>query len=101
MDRKKGVLYLVLDWLLVLGYPVEGWESSDVVAGGHVVGSGVHLHDLDILTGHLLAKFVVNWGELFAVAAPWGVELDEDVLLAVGDEGLEVLGNSNLKINKF
>ena len=27
---------------------------------------------------------------------PWSVELDEDILCAVGDEGLEVLGDGNL-----
>lgn len=91
------MVYLVLYRLLILGHPVEGGESSDIVAWRNVVGGGVHLHNLDILSCHLLTKLVVNRSELFAVTAPWGVELDEDVFLTVSDEGLEVFRNGNLK----
>ena len=55
------------------GQPVECGESPDVISGGDVVGGGVHLHDLDVLSPHLLAELVVDGSELLAVAYRWDV----------------------------
>jgi hypothetical protein len=44
----------------------------------------------------LLTELVPDWGKGFAMSAPWGVELDEDVLGWVEDEVVEVLADDNL-----
>ena len=43
-----------------------------------------------------LTKLFPDWGEGFAVSAPWGVEFDEDVLGGVEDEVVEVLADDDL-----
>ena len=54
------------------------WKIKQKV---YLVGSGVHLGDDDVLVvGILLSELVPGGGELFAVSAPGGVELNEDVL---------------------
>ena len=42
-----------------------------------------------------LAEFFPDWGEGFAVSAPWGIEFNEDVLGWVHDEVVEVLANDD------
>jgi len=44
----------------------------------------------------LLTELVPDWSKGFAVSAPWGVELDEDVLGGVKDEVVEVLADDDL-----
>jgi len=55
-------------------------KNVNVRTLGDVVGSGVHLDDLNVLVRHLGAQLVVDGGQLLAVAAPWGVELNQHVL---------------------
>ena len=43
-----------------------------------------------------LSELIPDWGEGFAVSAPWGVELDEDVLGWVKDQVVEVLADDDL-----
>ena len=43
-----------------------------------------------------LSELIPDWGEGFAVSAPWGVELDENVLGWVKDQVVEVLADDDL-----
>ena len=80
----------------VLLHPENGRESAHLELWRNVVGGGVHLDDQNILVGHLLAQFVVDWSQLLAMAAPRSVELDQDVLAAVLDQVVEVLADGDL-----
>jgi len=74
----------------------EGGESLDLDIFEFVSG-GVRLGDDDVsVILVLLTELVPDWGKGFAVSAPWGVELDEDVLGGVEDEVVEVLSDDNL-----
>jgi len=42
------------------------------------------------------SEFFPDWGQGFAVSAPWGIEFNENVLGWVHDEFIEVLSNNNL-----
>lgn len=44
----------------------------------------------------LLAKLIIDWGQLFAVTAPWGIELNEDSLCLITSDLLEVLSDEHL-----
>lgn len=48
---------------------------------------------------HLGGELLVLRGKRLAVSAPWSVELDEHVLIGIGDELLEVAANGDLKIS--
>ena len=61
---------VVGDLLGALGQPEEGGEALHLELGRHVVSGGVHLDDLHILGGHLLAQLVKDGSQLLAVAAP-------------------------------
>lgn len=81
--------------LVVLGEELEGWVSSDLDSLG-LVGSGVKLGNDNvwlILEG--FTKLLPDWSELLAVSAPWGIELDEHVLLGVLDDLLELLSDED------
>eukprot|EP00760_Papus_ankaliazontas_P029503 PhM_4_TR4271/c1_g1_i1/m.67866 len=81
---------LVRDGGLASGDEVEGGETLDVEVAGGVVGRGIHHGDaerLDALGG--LGELLVDGGKALAVAAPGGVELDHDVLVALVDELLK------------
>ena len=61
----------------------------------HLISSGVHLGDDDVLVvGVLLSEFVPGRGELFAVTAPRCVELDQHVLWLIASN----LNNNNYLI---
>ena len=51
-----------------------------------------------LLAGHLGSQLLVNRGELLAVSAPGRVELDQDVLRALGHQLIEVLGDGDLHV---
>ena len=75
---------------------LEGGVSSDIDSID-LVGGGVHLGDGE--ASHVLevsSELVPDGGELLAVAAPWGVELDEDIVVVVGNDLLEVLPDDDL-----
>lgn len=74
---------------------LDGGEAGDVI--GDVVGGGVDLGDGDLVgeSGVLLGQLVVLGGQSLAVAAPGGVELEEDVLVVVDDEVLVALGDDD------
>jgi len=60
------------------------------------VGSGVHLGDDEVgVVSEVLGELVVDGGELLAVTAPGGVELDEHVLGVVQDYGVEALADED------
>merc|ERR1719339_217895 len=70
--------------LCVLREPEKGGEPTDVELGRHIVG------------GHFLSELLVDGSQLLAVSAPRGVELNQDILLRLGDQLVEVPGHSGL-----
>lgn len=53
---------------------------------------GVNLCDLDVLGGGEGAgEVLVHWGEVLAVAAPWGEELDKCWLAGFENDAVEVV----------
>ena len=83
--------------LVALGVELEGWVTSDFKTV-NFVGSSVELGNGkvgDIL--EFLSELFPDWGEFLAVTAPWGVVLDEDVVVAVDNGLLEVLSDDDLE----
>lgn len=72
--------------LLALKVELEGGEALKFEAS-HLVSRGVHVGEdepWDIL--ELRGKFFPHWGHLLAVTAPWGVVLNEHVIVTVNDQ---------------
>lgn len=46
---------------------------------------------------HLLSQLFVFGLQVFAVSAPWGIELDEDIFAVVVDDGVKVLSDHHLR----
>ena len=92
---------LVLGGGAILVDELDGREALDAVGGAEVaVLSAVNLGDL-VLASELLSGLVKLGRKGLAVAAPGGVELDEDgVVLLLLEEGIEVLSGegSNLAV---
>jgi len=90
---------VVRSWILaILGKPENSGESPNVKLRRNIVSSGVHLDNLHILLLHGLTQLVIDGGQLLTVATPGSVELNQHVLLTLGDELLEVLGDGNLDV---
>lgn len=72
---------------------LEGWESLDTEPTAEfLLGIGVNLCDLDVLRGcEGAGEFLVNGGEVLAVAAPWSKELDKRGLARLQDDAVEVV----------
>jgi len=89
---------VVAHWLVlgVLGKPEQCGEAAHVELRRHIVGGGVHLDDGNVLVLQLLGQLLVDGGQLLAVTAPWGVELDERVLAVVDHQLVKVLGHGHL-----
>jgi hypothetical protein len=83
---------LVVDTGLVgLGEQLDGGESTDaVLLGKLLVDGGIDLSDHDVTS--LGGKLLPGGGHANAVAAPWGEELDEDVLAGIIDDSVVVVG---------
>jgi hypothetical protein len=82
--------------LVVLWIEDESWVSSDLNTLS-LVNGGVELTNDEILVlSHGLGELLPWLGELLAVAAPWGVVLNEDILGGVLDDLLELLSNDHL-----
>jgi len=76
------------------GVKDEGGESLDLSGG--VVGGGIDLGDDDVLVVlEKLTELLVLGGEGLAVAAPGGVELNEDILGGIEDDILEGLSDDD------
>ena len=55
------------------------------------IGSRIHLCNHDVTSVfELLSELLINGNQLFAVTTPWGVELDEDILLLVKCDFIKV-----------
>jgi len=77
--------------LVRLGEELDGGEATDAVLGGDsLVLSGIELSDDDVITD-LVGEFFVSGLHTDAVTAPGGEELDHNVLVAVEDDGVEVI----------
>ncbi len=62
-----------------------------------LIDGSVHLGNNDVsIVRELFSEFVVDGGQLFAVTAPWGVELNKDILLLVQGNVIKVGGNESL-----
>ncbi len=80
--------------LVVGGVEEKGGEALDIDGG--VVLSAVDLGNHDVGLGlELLAELLVHRGEGLAVAAPGGVELNEDILGGVVDDLLPGLADND------
>lgn len=44
---------------------------------------------------NLSCELIPDWGELFAVSTPWGIELNKDVLRWVVNDTVETLSNED------
>ena len=96
-ESLRGTLTVVLDGgvLLASREEVEGGEALDI--DGVVVLGGITLGDDDgLLASEELAELLPLGGKSLAVAAPGGVELNEDILGVVHDDLLVLLGDDNL-----
>lgn len=49
---------------------------------------------------YLLPKFFINWFQVFAVAAPRSIELDQNIFIGVINNFLKRLSNNNLEGKK-
>ena len=109
--RRRGVLLneflepllcpssVVLHGILPMLHPVDGGETLHIeLAAGHVIGCGVHLGNGDLVIALECGSHLgVDGGQAFAVATPWGVELNHDILAAEHNL-VELLGNDNLMV---
>jgi hypothetical protein len=89
---------VVFNWvaLVALGVELESGVSSDLNTI-NFVGSSVELTNdnaWDIL--EFSSELFPNWGKLLAVTAPWGVELNENIIVRVNNNLLESLADKNL-----
>merc|ERR1711862_1007566 len=88
---------VIRNWLFrTLRQPVKCWEALDIEFWGYVIGCSIHFDNFNIFLSHFLTQFIIDGGEFLAVSAPWSVELDQHVLLALCDQLLEIFSNCNL-----
>ena len=81
--------------LVVLGVELERGVASDLETGDLVDG-GIELGDDEVVNvGDVLGQGLPSWGEGLAVAAPWGVVLDEHILGGVTNDGLPGLADND------
>lgn len=83
--------------LVTLGVELESRVPSDFKTIDFV-GSCVEFTNGkvgDIL--EFVGEFIPDWGELFAVTAPWSIVLNEDIIIAFKNNLVEVLSDDNLK----
>jgi hypothetical protein len=81
--------------LVVLWIENESWVSSDLDAIGFVLGS-IELGDDNILIILImLTKLIPNWSELLAMAAPWGIVLNENIFAGILDNFIEILADND------
>lgn len=84
------------DLVVLLAEVFDCGEGRDLDAL-QLVGSGVHLgNDNILIVLVLLSQLVVDGGQLLAVSAPWGVELNQHALALVQGNALEVAGYQHL-----
>ena len=82
--------------LVVLGVVDQGWVRFDGDSWDFV-GGRVHLGDDDVVEiGNVGTEVFPDWSEGLAVAAPWGVVLDEDILGGVSDNVVPVSADEGL-----
>ena len=81
-----------------LGKPEEGGESTNIELWWHIISCGIHLDNLNLLSSHLVSQLLVDWCQLLAVSAPWGVELNQHVLGVLHHQLVKVLGDGHLGV---
>jgi hypothetical protein len=74
---------------------LDGWEALDLI--WNIVGSSVDLGDDDLVTEILVesGELIVLGGQSLAVTAPWGVELEEDILVVLDDKVVVGVGDND------
>lgn len=81
--------------LVVLWIENKSWVSSDLDALGFV-GRSIELSDDNVLIIlKMLTELIPNWSELLAMAAPWGIVLNENILVSILDNFLEILADND------
>lgn len=81
--------------LVVLWIENKSWVSSDLDALGFV-GRSIELSDDNVLIIlKMLTELIPNWSELLAMAAPWGIVLNENILVSILDNFLEILTDND------
>jgi hypothetical protein len=66
--------------LVIFWIEFNRWISSNLNSLD-IVGCSVNLGNYEIINIFIgLSKLIPNWLELFAVAAPWGIELNKYIL---------------------
>jgi hypothetical protein len=97
LETLKVSVSVIGDWLGSTSWVEdESWVSSNVDALS-LVGGGIELTNNHV--GVVLVEFgelIPDWEKLLAVSTPWGVELNEDILILVKSNLSEVLSNDNL-----
>jgi hypothetical protein len=87
----------VEDWSVLLSgnEELDGREALDVI--WNIVGGGIDLGNDNLVAEWLeeLTELVVLGRESLAVSAPWGIELNQDILLLIENNVLVVVGNDN------
>lgn len=95
-----SVSTLEFNWALlaVTGSKVYGGEAFHFVAVvWHIVGRGIHLGDHQVLLRFVFfAKCQVVRLQLFTVAAPRSIKLNQDILLSIHDDFIKRLPHHNL-----
>ena len=100
-DGREVTVTLVTDGgiLVVTGEEEEGGEATNVVGGINIVLSGIDLGNDDrVNLGEGRGDLLVEGSEGLAVTAPGSVELDEDVLSLILDDGIKVLVDESLDV---
>ena len=74
----------------------QGWVASNLNSFG-LIGSSIELTNYEIwVSGHLGGELLPWLSELFAVTAPWGIVLDEDILGGILDNLIVFLSDNDL-----
>lgn len=113
-DVRNSACTIVWNWrvLFPCGVELDGWETLDLV--WNIVGSGVNFGDGDLISVAFvkLSQRIVLWCEAntmlvlimpsgkrqcirLAVATPWSVEFNQNILLVIKDNVIVVLGYNN------
>ena len=95
----EGSVTLIGEDLVGVGLEeLESRETTDLdLRVVDLVGSGIHLRDEDVVSvSELLSKLLVSGVKSLAVAAPGGVEEDEDVLGRIQGDLIEGLADDDV-----
>jgi len=84
------------DWfaLIVSWVKDQCWITLDINTINFISG-GIHLSNDEVIdTGKSLGELIPDWSELLAVTTPWGVVLDQNIVLFIHNYILEIISDN-------